>query len=87
MDKKTAKDLIVRGSMLSAAGAAAASSASATVNMTASFQPIIDMIGVLTGNSDSWIGLVVLGVEITIAVAVGYFVKGIMTKATGGNKG
>lgn len=83
MDKKTKQDLIVRGSMLSAAGAAAVSAASATFNMTASFQPIIDIIGVLTTNSDSWIGLVVLGVEIGIAVAVGVFIKSIMSKSTG----
>lgn len=86
MDKKTKRDLIVRGSMLSAAVAAATSAASATINMTASFQPIIDIIGVITSNSDSWIGLIVLGVEITIAMAVGYFVKGIMSRATGHGK-
>lgn len=81
-----AKVLMTKICLVSIAIAGSISAASATVNMTASFQPIIDMIGVLTTNSDSWIGLVVLGVEITIAVAVGYFVKGIMSKATGHGK-
>ena len=60
-------------------------SAGAAMNMTASFQPIIDMIGVITGNTDTWVALVVLSVILTMCVAVGVFVKGILHKSVGKN--
>ena len=59
-------------------------SAGAAMNMTASFQPIIDMIGVITSNTDTWVALVVLSVILTMCVAVGHFVKGILNKSVGG---
>jgi len=86
MKMNLAKVAMTRLALVSIAIAGMISSASAVINMTTSFQPIIDIIGVITGNSDSWIGLIVLGVEITIALAVGYFVRGIMSKATGHGK-
>lgn len=75
-----------RVTMLMATAMALVGGASAAVNMTEAFQPIIDMITVLTSNTDAWIGLVVLGVLITIAIAIGHFVRGIMSKATGTGK-
>mgnify|MGYP003394299274 CR=1 FL=1 len=76
----------VRATILLTTAIAMVGGASAAVNMTLAFQPIIDMITVLTSNTDAWIGLVVLGVLITIAIAIGHFVRGIMQKATGGTK-
>ncbi len=77
---------VVRATMFLTIAMAMVGSASAAVNMTLAFQPIIDMITVLTSNTDAWIGLVVLGVLITIAIAIGHFVRGIMSKATGSGK-
>jgi hypothetical protein len=66
--------------------AALVGSAGAAMNMTASFQPIIDMIGVITTNTDTWVALVVLSVILTMCVAVGHFVKGILSKSVGTGK-
>lgn len=71
----------VRATMFITTAIAMVGGASA-VNMTEAFQPVIDMIAVLTDNTDSWVSLVVLGVIIAIVVAVGAFVKGIMSRAT-----
>ena len=84
--KSKMSDSAARATLFLATAMAMVGGASATVNMTLAFQPIIDMITVLTTNTDAWIGLVVLGVLITIAIAIGHFVRGIMQKATGGTK-
>ena len=86
MDLVKTKIAILKVAMFIAGGAGTVGIAGATVNMTLAFQPIIDMITVLTTNTDAWIGLVVLGVLITIAIAIGHFVRGIMSKATGSGK-
>ena len=74
----------VRMTMVLMGMVALVGSAGAAMNMTASFQPIIDMIGVITSNTDTWVALVVLSVILTMCVAVGHFVKGILNKSVGG---
>ena len=81
--KANVSNQTARMSMVLMGMVALVGSAGATMNMTLSFQPIIDMIAVITDNTDTWVALVVLSVILTMCVAVGHFVKGILNKSVG----
>ena len=57
-------------------------SAAAADNITVQMQPLTDLITWVTNSSALWIGLVILGVMLGVAMAIGYFIKAILNKAT-----
>lgn len=58
--------------------------AAATIDICASFQPVIDIITMLVNNTSSWVGLAIVGIILVVIAAIGGFIKGIMHKAMGG---
>lgn len=85
--KNKLKMVLAKGVMFAAAGLGSVGIAGATaINMTEQFQPIIDLITVVTDNTPSWLKLVVLGAMISIVVLIVSFIKGIMSKTTGGHR-
>ena len=56
-----------------------------TGSIESQMQPLTDLITWATSNSNLWIGLVILGVMLAVAMAIGVFIKNILNKATKNN--